>query len=125
MDRQHIETLLNDVRDGRTPVSDALTRLRDLPFEDLGFAKVDHHRTLRTGMPEVIFGLGKSPQQTAAIFERLAASGVDVLATKVSEETFRAIQSIAPTAQHLELAKCVTLRQTTREARGKVVVDID
>ena len=60
MDREQIEFLLNEVRDGRTGVSDALDRLRDLPFEDIGFAKVDHHRALRTGMPEVIFSAGKT-----------------------------------------------------------------
>ena len=122
MDRDQLLHIMQSVQAGEVSPEDAATRLEHLPFEDIGFAKIDHHRALRSDMPEVIFGLGKSPQQTAAIFERLAASGVDVLATKVSEETFRAIQSIAPTAQHHELAKCVTLRQTTREARGKVAV---
>ena len=60
MDRAQIESLLNEVREGRTGVSEALDRLRDLPFEDLGFAKLDHHRALRTGMPEVIFAAGKT-----------------------------------------------------------------
>jgi pyridinium-3,5-biscarboxylic acid mononucleotide synthase len=68
MDRTQIETLLNEVREGRTAVSDALDRLRDLPFEDIGFAKLDHHRALRTGMPEVIFAAGKTPAQVAQIF---------------------------------------------------------
>ena len=60
MDRSQIESLLNEVREGRTGVADALDRLRDLPFEDMGFAKLDHHRALRTGMPEVIFAAGKT-----------------------------------------------------------------
>ena len=72
MDRTQIETLLNEVREGRTAVNDALDRLRDLPFEDIGFAKVDHHRALRTGMPEVIFAAGKTPDQVAHIFARMA-----------------------------------------------------
>ena len=63
MDRSQIEALLNEVREGRTGVADALERLRDLPFEDLGFAKLDHHRALRTGMPEVIFAAGKTPRR--------------------------------------------------------------
>jgi len=65
MDRSQIELLLNEVKDGRTAVGDALDRLRDLPFEDLGFAKLDHHRSLRTGMPEVIFAAGKTVPQVA------------------------------------------------------------
>ena len=63
MDRSQIEALLKEVREGRTGVDDALERLRDLPFEDLGFAKLDHHRALRTGMPEVIFAEGKTPRR--------------------------------------------------------------
>jgi pyridinium-3,5-biscarboxylic acid mononucleotide synthase len=122
MDRDQLLQIMQSVQAGEVSPEDAATRLEHLPFEDIGFAKIDHHRALRSGMPEVIFSLGKSPQQTAAIFERLAASGVDVLATKASEETFRAIQSIAPAAQHHPLAGCVTLRQTTRGARGKIVV---
>ena len=73
MDRAKIETLLTEVRDGRTGVDEALGRLKDLPFEDLGFAKVDHHRALRTGMPEVIFAAGKTVAQVAEIFSRMAA----------------------------------------------------
>ena len=72
MDPAAIESLLNEVREGRTGVSQALERLRHLPFEDLGFAKLDHHRALRTGMPEVIFAQGKTPAQVAAIFARMA-----------------------------------------------------
>ena len=72
MDRASIETLLNEVSAGRTAVNEALDRLRDLPFEDIGFAKLDHHRLLRTGMPEVIFASGKTVPQVAAIFARMA-----------------------------------------------------
>ena len=67
MDRDHLRTLLEQVRAGAVEVDAALDRLRHMPFEDLGFAKVDHHRALRHGMPEVVFGLGKTPDQIAAI----------------------------------------------------------
>jgi len=63
MDRALIEALLNDVRDGRTEVNDALERLKGMPFEELGFAKLDHHRALRTGMPEVIFPPARPPRR--------------------------------------------------------------
>ena len=67
-------------------MADALERLRNLPFEDLGFAKLDHHRALRTGMPEVIFAESKTPAQVAAIFARMAKAGGNVLATRASRE---------------------------------------
>jgi NCAIR mutase (PurE)-related protein len=79
------------VREGRTGVNDALDRLRDLPFEDLGFAKLDHHRALRTGMPEVIFAAGKTAAQVASIFARMAQAGGNVLATRATREMFEAV----------------------------------
>ena len=93
MDRSQIEALLNEVHAGSTSVSDALERLRNLPFEDLGFAKVDHHRALRTGMPEVIFSESKTPAQVAAIFARMAKAGGNVLATRASREVYAAVQA--------------------------------
>jgi len=96
MDRTSIETLLNEVREGRTGVDQALDRLRDLPFEDLGFAKLDHHRALRTGMPEVIFSAGKTAVQVATIFARMASHGGNVLATRASREMFDAVNAVEP-----------------------------
>jgi hypothetical protein len=112
MDRSRIEALLNDVREGRTDVSDALDRLRDLPFEDMGFAKLDHHRPLRTGMPEVIFASGKTIAQVAAIFARMAQAGGNVLATRASVECFDAVLAVEPRAEYHETARCITLAQT-------------
>ena len=112
MDRAQIESLLNEVRDGRTDVQDALGRLRDLPFEDLGFAKLDHHRALRTGMPEVIFASGKTSAQVAAIFTRMAQAGGNVLATRASRECADAVLAAEPRATYHEMARCVTLEQT-------------
>jgi NCAIR mutase (PurE)-related protein len=117
MDRTQIESLLNEVRDGRTAVGDALDRLRDLPFEDIGFAKLDHHRALRTGMPEVIFAAGKTSPQVAEIFARMAAQGSNVLATRASAEMFRAVRNLEAEdrqtrAQYHEAARCITLTQS-------------
>ena len=89
MDPAAIESLLKEVREGQTGVADALERLRHLPFEDLGFAKLDHHRALRTGMPEVIFAAGKTSAQVAAIFARMAKAGGNVLATRASRRCLR------------------------------------
>jgi len=116
MDRQQIEALLKDVSAGHTAVPEALERLKDLPFEDLGFAKVDHHRALRTGMPETIFAQGKTTAQVAAIFERMAKAGGNVLATRASREAFEAVAAIEPRAIFHEMARAITLTQTQAAA---------
>ena len=116
MDRALIETLLNEVREGRTAVDEAVERLKDLPYEDMGFAKLDHHRELRTGMPEVIFGAGKTVAQVARIFAHMAQAGGNVLATRVSSEMFEAVQALEPSnqeprAEFHERARAITLMQ--------------
>ena len=75
--------------------------------QDLGFAKIDHHRRLRAGMPEVIFSQGKTPGQVAQIFKRMAAQGGNVLATKANAEHFRAVKKIVKKAEYLELARAI------------------
>jgi pyridinium-3,5-biscarboxylic acid mononucleotide synthase len=123
MDRAQIEAILNEVREGRTDVDDALERLRVLPFEDLGFAKLDHHRPLRTGMPEVVFASGKTDAQVAKIFARMAAAGGNVLATRASRECFKAVAEAEPRAEYHETARCITLSQAPAIAgKGTVAV---
>ncbi|HKF49044.1 MAG TPA: nickel pincer cofactor biosynthesis protein LarB [Terracidiphilus sp.] len=123
MNRLQIEALLNEVRDGRTDVPEALERLRVMPFEDLGFAKLDHHRPLRTGMPEVIFAAGKSVAQVTQIFAHMAQAGGNVLATRVSPECAQAILAVEARAIHHETARCVTLEQTPAPAgKGTIAV---
>jgi hypothetical protein len=128
MDRTQIEALLNGVSQGRIAVNVALDRLRDLPFEDIGFAKVDHHRSLRTGMPEVIFGAGKTPAQVAGIFARMAQHGGNVLATRASADMFRAVRDLEaedahPRAEFHETARCITLTQSPA-APGKGTIAV-
>ena len=123
MDRAQIEELLNEVKTGSTNVADALERLRNLPFEDLGFAKVDHHRALRTGMPEVIFAGSKTAAQVTAIFSRMAKAGGNVLATRASRQVFDAVRQVEPRAEFHESARAITLSQTNAEA-GKGTVGV-
>ena len=123
MDRLGIEALLNDVREGRTEVSQALDRLRDLPFEDLGFAKLDHHRSLRTGMPEVVFSAGKTASQVSQIFARMAHAGGNVLATRASREMFEAVAAVEPRAVYEEVARAITLTQAAT-VPGKGTVNV-
>jgi len=118
-----LRKLMESVRSGDVTPEAAADRLKILPFEDLGFAKVDHHRSLRTGMPEVIYSKGKTAEQVAAIFASLAASGVNVLATRANKEQFEAVFKLAPLAVFHELASCITLHQQAAiERPGKVAV---
>ena len=124
MDPAAIESLLNEVREGHTGVADALERLRHLPFEDLGFAKLDHHRALRTGMPEVIFAAGKTTEQVTSIFTRMANAGGNVLATRASREMLEAIQVVEPRAKFHEAARAITLTQNVSLVPGKGTIAV-
>ena len=103
---------------------EALERLKSLPFEDLGFAKVDHHRSLRTGFPEVVLGEGKSPQQVADICGELAQHTDLLLVTRASEESFEAVRSKLPEVSYHALARLITLdrRESRRHLAGVVVL---
>jgi pyridinium-3,5-biscarboxylic acid mononucleotide synthase len=122
MRREAVLELLRQLEANKTTPEKVADRLASLPFEDLGFAKLDHHRSLRSGMPEVVFAAGKTPEQVAAIFGRLAASGVSVLATRASQEHFAAVHEAVPAAQHHELARCITLAQNAPPVQGRVAV---
>lgn len=123
MDPSSLRKLLQQIKDGRVSPDEAVARLRHLPFEDLGFAKIDHHRRLRAGMPEVIFSQGKTPAQVAQIFKRMAAQGGNVLATKASREHFRAVKKAVRKAAYCDLAQAITLEQDSATyGKGTVVV---
>jgi NCAIR mutase (PurE)-related protein len=111
MNRDAIHQLMRAVQAGEVMPEEACDRLKALPFEDLGYAKIDHHRSIRTGMPEVIYGAGKTPEQVAGIFAGLAASGINVLATRSSLEQFEAVSEVEPRARYHEQSRCITLQQ--------------
>jgi NCAIR mutase (PurE)-related protein len=118
-----LEILAEVERGALTPTA-AADRLKSLPFEDLGHARVDHHRSLRTGLPEVIYTAGKTPEQTTSIFTSLVASGVDVLATRVSPESATALLAQHPTAAYNETSRTVSLASegALRSLRGHIAV---
>lgn len=123
MNAESIRKLFDEVRQGKITPDDAVQRLRHLPFEDLGFAKVDHHRTLRAGMPEVIFGERKTPSQTAEIFKRLAEQGGNVLATRADRKQFAAVKRKVRGAAYRELARAIVLRRDLQVyGKGTVAV---
>ena len=127
MTRHDLEALLEAVRTGRTPVVDALERvhssMREAPFEDLGFARLDTHRAVRQGFPEVVLGTGKTPAQIAAIAERIVARGQSLLVTRATVEAQTAVLAKIPAASYNEVARTLTLRQQDVEpGRGTVLI---
>src|SRR2546422_6275230 len=104
MDRDQFRTLFEQVRSGALNVEGALDRMRHMPFEDLGFAKVDHHRELRHGMPEVIFAKGKTPEQVTAIAERLLPNSNNVLITRADADCARIVTKELSGAEILPLS---------------------
>lgn len=123
MDANRLKLLLEQVRAGELSPDAAFEQIRILPFEDLGFAKVDHHRALRMGVPEVIFGPGKDPEHFVQIFASLAERGNTVLATRVSPEQVEAALMRFPVAEHNPVGKTLVLRQKT-EKLGKGMIGI-
>jgi len=123
MDRDSLLQLFDAVRRKRLSPDEALAKLRHMPFEDIEFAKVDHHRMLRNGMPEVILAKGKTPAQVAGIFAKLAKQKTNVLATRATAEQFRAVRKRAPKAEFRELARAIVLLQDHRtRGKGKIAV---
>jgi NCAIR mutase (PurE)-related protein len=130
MNRQQIRVLLDDVRSGNLTPEAAQERLFQVlsqkPFEDLGFARVDHQRNTRQGFPEVVFGQGKTPGQVAAIAERIVGAGHVLLVTRTSAEAYQAVRDKLPEAVYHELARCITLdlqkSTTTPRGRGTILI---
>lgn len=109
MPAELLRDLLNEVRAGTRTIESAMGRLRDLPFEDLGYARLDHHRALRTGFPEVVFCEGKRVEQIIEILERLEQRHSPVLATRASREIFEQVVKRLPTARYFDDARIIQL----------------
>jgi len=124
MDRERLADLLAAVQRGDCPVDEALERLRTLPYEDLGFARLDHHRGLRNGFPEVVFGQGKTTEQVVAIAERLAAAGGNVLVTRLAPEPAATLVAAVDGFEYHPLPRLAVRRARPVEPRagGPVLV---
>jgi NCAIR mutase (PurE)-related protein len=122
-----LQQLLDQVRDGGVLPKDALEQVMALlqapGFEDLGYARVDHHREFRQGFPEVVFGLGKTPTQIASIAARIVANGHTLLVTRATEEAFAAVQQVVPGASFQPVARTISFRQQdTQPGHGTILV---
>ena len=123
MDRDYLLRLLNGVAEGNTSPEDAADILKDLPFEDLGFANIDHHRKLRTGYPEAVFCQGKKPQQIAEIMKGLADKNVNVIGTRATLADYEAVKAVLPDAEYFDDARIIALlRDKVPHTEGTIAV---
>src|SRR4030067_2909556 len=108
MDIRKLEDLLRSVKAGKPPIDKAIAQLKSLPFEDLGYARIDHHRSLRKGFPEVIWGEGKSSNQILSIMKELKRKGQNVLITRLDEKKGKDIQKAFPKCRYSPRSKVLT-----------------
>ena len=123
MNEAQLRALFEQIREGAVDVEQALTKVRHMPYEDLGFAKVDHHRALRHGMPEVIFGLGKTTDEIMGIAGALLDQSPNVLITRIAAESADAVLSKFPEGEHFPRARAIRFwRDRAIQGRGKITV---
>ena len=117
-----VRKLLEDVKKGRLSVKKALDKLKSFPYKDIGIAKIDTHRMLRRGFPEVVFGMGKTPAQIMKILGGMDIEGHPVLITRCPEETYRAIRDLYPGARYNPEARAVTLGKKMKHRRSSYIL---
>jgi hypothetical protein len=125
MEQEQLKKLLLKVQNGKVSIEAALDKLRHLPFEDIDFARIDHHRPMRKGFPEVIFGEGKTDRQVVEIVTRMARHGGPILATRLDADKARAVIKKFPQARYYPLSRVLTLEKKTPPpptGRGTVLV---
>ena len=119
-----LRELLEDIKHNNVSIEDALEKLKNLPYEDLGYANVDHHREIRTGYPEVIYCEGKSDEQILGIIEIMNQKKSNILGTRCRKETYEKLKLIYPNVQYEELSKILKVKNNEQEqnGKGKIVV---
>lgn len=122
MNREHLRAMLDMVSQGELPVDEAMVRLRHFPSEDIGCARIDHHRQLRQGTPEMVFGAGKTTEQITAIMTAMVAEGSNILVTRLDAVKGAALVRSFPAARYHDEARCLTFEQRSSEQRGRGTV---
>ncbi len=121
--KSQLKSILDQVQKGQITVDDGVKKLKDFPYQDLGFAKVDHHRELRKGFPEIIYGLGKTEDQIKKIAHAILDKGSNLLITKIEESAYMGLKKNLPQLTYNELAKAAFFKQKeTPSGRGKIVI---
>lgn len=122
MDTKHLRRLLERVRDGEISPDSAMDQLKKLPFENLGYARIDNHRCLRTGVPEVIYCQGKTLDQIKGIVQRISRKHSNVLATRADREVFNGIREVVDACEYHEVARIVVIRPEPVERVGSIAI---
>ncbi|MCE7745666.1 MAG: nickel pincer cofactor biosynthesis protein LarB [Candidatus Heimdallarchaeota archaeon] len=122
MDEKHLENLLKNFKEGKIPLEKILERLKELPFEDLGYAKVDHHRALRKGFPEVVYCPSKTLDQIVGIFKSLNERNENILLTRASEEIYNELKKVDKNVQYSPQARIIFVERKPREEIGNLLV---
>jgi NCAIR mutase (PurE)-related protein len=121
--KTHLEDLLNKVQEGKLSPKEALKRLKDYPYQDLAFAKIDHHRELRRGHPEIVFGPGKTPDQIVKIAREIIRKGDNLLITRVDIPVYRKVKTKLPQVAYNALARAIFRKQKMGpEGKGKIAI---
>lgn len=121
MDQSYLQNILNQVASGEIATPEAMELLKDLPFQELGFANIDEHRNIRTGFPETVYCEGKTPDQVAAIMGRLNKNNLNILGTRASREAFDKVKNVVPEAEYHESARLIVVKRTNRVANEKII----
>lgn len=121
MDQEYLTSLMEQVASGKTSPEAAVEQLKDLPFEDLGFANIDHHRNLRTGYPEAVFCQGKKPEQIAAIMKELAEKNKNVIGTRATKVDYEAVKQVLPKAAFHEDARMIVVMEESAPRREGII----
>jgi NCAIR mutase (PurE)-related protein len=122
MNTETLKSLLKEVRSGDTSLDDAMKKIKTLPYEDLGYARVDHHRGVRTGVPEVIYCAGKTSRQIVGIAGRLAEHNHNIMATRAGPEVYEAVKKEIPDCQYHETARIIVVKPRPVESVGNIAM---
>ena len=120
----NLKKILEDVKNNNLDIDDALKKLKDLPYEDLGYAHIDHHRNLRNGFPEVIYCKGKSDEHILGIIDRMNKKNTNILGTRCRKETFDKISKIYPNAEYEEVSQILKIKneEIKEQGKGKILI---
>lgn len=124
MTRNEIENLLKEIKDGKISVEDALEVLQNFPYTDLGFARIDHHREMRTGYPEIVYCSGKTAEQVAGIFKVMSVRENNVIGTRADEKMYESVKNILPEAVYYKDARIISIRKSKISPPGSRIAVI-
>lgn len=124
MDQSYLQNILNQVAEGKMDTQEAMGHLKELPFQELGFANIDQHRNIRTGYPETIYCAGKTPEQVALIVDKMKEKNSKILCTRASHEVFEAVKAIVPEAVYHPVAQIITVNKKDEPRTEKIIAVI-